>query len=187
MFHLVCFAVCGCTCYCRHIFRREGHLPTKSPTQRHIRLLSHRGPHDSASVPVVWGASSPAERGPLIATGGRGLDSKRNVIGSYSGSYSVYRALAVAAGGLNPEHQADLTNTAPTRQLGPHPQWHDPKRIVSFDPYGALVGEVFRDHLQAGCDVRPTIAITSAHLILPEVASGIQAATHQHTPEPRGG
>jgi GTP cyclohydrolase II len=59
--------------------------------------------------------------------------------------------------------------------IGPFPQWHDPKRIVSLDPYGGVVQEVFRDYYTQGCDIRPTIAITAAHLLLPEVTSAMAA------------
>ncbi len=93
----------------------------------------------------------------------------RNVIGTHSGSYSVYRALAVAAGALSREHKADLTNTAPTDVIGPYPQWSEPGKIVSLDPWGAMVADVFAAELAAGYDIRPTIAVTKAHVILPEV------------------
>jgi GTP cyclohydrolase II len=146
-------------------------LPAPEATTRHIRLLSHPGDYGVDPVPIRWGAGTPAERGPLIGT----LGSRRNVIGSHSGSYTVYRALAVAAGALDPEHQADLTDTRPTHTIGPFPQWHDPKRIVSLDPYGAVVQEAFRDYYAQGCNIRPTIAVTAAHLILPEVAGAIAA------------
>lgn len=97
----------------------------------------------------------------------------RNVIGTHSGSYSVYRALAVASGALSPEHRADLTNTAPTDVIGPYAQWSDPSAIVSLDPWGAMVAEAFTTELAAGFDIRPTIAITKAHVILPEIADAI--------------
>jgi GTP cyclohydrolase II len=97
----------------------------------------------------------------------------RNVIGTHSGSYSVYRALAVAAGALKREHRADLTDTSPTDTVGPYPQWSDPAAIVSMDPWGASVAEVFTTELAAGLDIRPTIAITKAHVILPEIADAI--------------
>ena len=61
---------------------------------------------------------------------------QRNAIGSYSGSYAIYRALAVATGALAPDHRPDLTDTAPVAVIGPWPQWADPKKIVSLDPYG---------------------------------------------------
>ena len=71
-----------------------------------------------------------AERGPVVGTTTK--RSHRNVIGTHSGSYGVYRALAVAAGNLERGHRADLTDTSPTDIIGPHPQWGDPGKIVSI-------------------------------------------------------
>jgi GTP cyclohydrolase II len=87
----------------------------------------------------------------------------------------VYRALAVAAGALSREHKADLTNTSPTDAIGPYPQWTDAGKIVSLDPWGATVADVFSGELAAGQDIRPTIAVTKAHVILPEVIEALQA------------
>src|SRR4029078_7419352 len=98
-----------------------------------------------------------------------------NVIGTHWGSYAVYRALAIAAKALDPQHVPDLTNTAPTNHIGPYPAWHDPEKIVSLDPYGAVVAEVFRDYLTQGYDVRPTIAVTKAHIAMPDVGEAIEA------------
>jgi len=86
----------------------------------------------------------------------------------------VYRALAVAAGALSRQHRADLTNTSPTDVIGPHPQWSEPGRITSLDPWGAVVSDAFAVELAAGFDIRPTIAVTKAHVMLPEVAEAIQ-------------
>jgi GTP cyclohydrolase II len=138
----------------------------------HIRLLTHPGKNGPQPLPIRWGAATPEERGPLIAT--LTQQSHRNVIGAHSGSYAIYRALAVAYGALDPEHQADLTNTRPTTQIGPHPGWADPERIVSIDPYGHMVSEVFREELAQGYNIQPTIAITQAHLSLPEIQSAIE-------------
>ncbi len=139
------------------------------PSSGHIRLTSHSGGVDAPSI--TWGAATAAERGPVIATTTSRGD--RNVVGTHSGSYSIYRALAVAAGALSKDHRADLTNTSPTDVIGPHPQWADPRAIVSLDPWGASVSEVFADHLAAGRDIKPTIAVTQAHVILPEIAEAI--------------
>lgn len=136
---------------------------------RHIRLTSHSGAADA--LPIRWGAATAAERGPVLGT--TTTRAHRNVIGTHSGSYSVYRALAVAAGALSPAHRADLTNTAPTDVIGPYPQWAEPGAIVSLDPWGAMVADAFSAELAAGHDIRPTIAITKAHVILPEVAEAI--------------
>ncbi len=137
-----------------------------SPRKKHIVLTSHPTGNQKP-VPIRWGAADARERGPVVATpAGSGL---RNTVGSYSGSYSVYRALAVAAGSLDPLHKPDLTNTAPAVDLGPFPQWSDPAKIVSLDPWGHLVGSVFAGEIAAGLDVRPTIAVTRARLTVPEL------------------
>jgi GTP cyclohydrolase II len=135
----------------------------------HIRLTSHSG--GFGALPIRWGAPTALERGPVIGTTTK--RAHRNVIGTHSGSYSIYRALAVAAGALSREHKADLTNTAPTDPIGPYPQWSDPEKIVSLDPWGAKVAEVFADELAAGHDMRPSIAVTKAHVILPEVIDAV--------------
>jgi GTP cyclohydrolase II len=145
-------------------------MPTADSTPRHIRLTSHFG--GFGSLPIHWGAATPLERGPIVGTTTN--RAHRNVIGTHSGSYSVYRALAVAAGALKRDHKADLTNTSPTDVIGPHPQWTGPGRIVSLDPWGAMVSEVFAEQIAAGYDVRPTIAVTKAHVILPEVIDALQ-------------
>jgi GTP cyclohydrolase II len=136
----------------------------------HIRLTSHSG--GSGAPPIRWDAPTAAERGPVIGTTIK--RAHRNVIGTHSGSYSVYRALAVAAGALSREHKADLTNTAPTHVIGPYPQWGEPGKIVSLDPWGATVVDVFAAELSAGYDIRPTIAVTKAHVILPEIADAMR-------------
>jgi GTP cyclohydrolase II len=122
---------------------------------------------------LVWGAPTAAERGPVIAT--LRNPKHRNAVGTHAGGYSVYRALAIAAKTLASDHMADLTDTAPAEHIGPHPQWGDPKKIVSLDPWGHLVGDVFREHLDRGYDVRPTIAVTRAHIDIPEIRAAIAA------------
>jgi GTP cyclohydrolase II len=142
-----------------------------APQQKHIVLSSHPGP--GKQVPIHWGAASPAERGPVIATLTK--PEARNAIGTHSGSYAVYRALAVAAGSLDREHVPDLTDTAPAETIGPFPQWADPAKIVSLDPYGHRVAEVFAAQIAQGLDIRPTIAVTKAHINMPELKDAIAA------------
>lgn len=138
---------------------------------KHIILTSHhRG--NAAVAPIRWGAADPHERGPVI--GSLRSPKHRNVIGTHAGSYGVYRALAVASGVLDPTHKADLTDTAPVVEIGPHPSWSDPDRIVSLDPFGALAGELFAAY-QEDCDIMPTIAITQAHINIPELKDEITA------------
>ena len=140
---------------------------------RHIRLTSHPPVADAELLTIHWGAADPLERGPLVGTTTNRL--QRNVIGSHSGSYGVYRALAVAAKTLTKGHRADLTNTLPTDRIGPHPQWFGTEHIVSLDPFGAIVAEVYREQIEQGFDLRPTIAVTKAHIDLPEIRDAIRA------------
>jgi GTP cyclohydrolase II len=143
-------------------------LESSPSMTRHIRLTSHPGQQGATGAPLIrWGADDPLLRGPVV--GSTTNRNQRNVIGTHSGSYGVYRALAVAAGALERGHRADLTNTAPTDLIGPHPQWADPERIVSIDPWGARIAEVFGSYLEQGYDIRPTIAVTKAHIDLPEI------------------
>ena len=84
--------------------------PAAPRSSGHIRLTSHSGGHGAPAI--RWGAPTAAERGPVVGT--TTTRAHRNVIGTHSGSYGVYRALAVAAGALSPrapgrpdQHRAD--------------------------------------------------------------------------------
>jgi GTP cyclohydrolase II len=142
-----------------------------APATGHIRLTSHPGQGTNAAPAIRWGAADAQARGPIVGSTSR--RNQRNVIGTHSGSYGVYRALAVAAGNLERGHRADLTDTAPTDAVGPYPQWGDASRIVSLDPWGASVQTVYADWLAQGYDIRPTIAVTKAHIHLPEIKQAL--------------
>ncbi len=144
----------------------------KKSVPRAIVLTSH--PRNAlVRRPVAWGAPDARGRGPVVATLHATKD--RNAIGTHAGAYSLYRALAIAAGQLDAGHRPDLTNTRPAVAIGPFAQWSDPGAIVSLDPWGHLTTEAFADELAAGVDVRPSISITRAHLNMPEVNAAVQA------------
>jgi GTP cyclohydrolase II len=132
----------------------------------HIRLTSHPGHRAPGRYPLTWGAPTARERGPVVGTVTSAAD--RNAIGAHGGSYAVYRALAVSSGALNPIARPDLSNTAPVVDIGPFPQWSEPDRIVSLDPWGHRVAQDFRAEIAEGLDIRPTIAVTKARLTIPE-------------------
>jgi GTP cyclohydrolase II len=148
----------------------SGNQPSAKLNSQHIILTSHQRGHTNA-IPIQWGAIDPHKRGPVI--GSLHSPKHRNVIGTHSGAYGVYRALAVASGVLSPTHKADLTDTAPVVSIGPHPSWGDPDKIVSLDPFGAIAGEVFAAHSQE-YEIFPTIAITRAHINIPELQDEIK-------------
>lgn len=96
-------------------------------------------------------------------------------IGAHGGSYSVYHALAVASKNLDVDHRADFTNSEPAVNLGPFAQWADAKKIVSLDPWGHLSPWLFDSMIKTeNIHIRPTIAITKAHMKLPELEQSVR-------------
>ena len=146
-------------------------IPEKKQGQKHIVLTSHPGTFGPRPIPIVWGHSEPRQRGPVIAT----LTEMRhrNAIGTHAGAYAVYRALAVASGALQPDHRPDFTYTAPVEAIGPYLSWAQPETIVSLDPFGAVVCQAFTDLYARGYDIRPTIAVTRAHINMPELQDAV--------------
>ncbi len=139
----------------------------------HIMLTSHPRVRAGSAPAIRWGAAEARDRGPLIAS--LTQPAQRNAIGTHAGAYSMYRALAVAAGQLQRDHRPDLTDTSPAALIGPHPQWSEPDKIVSLDPWGHRVAEEFGTLIAAGMDIRPTIAVTTAHINMPELQAAIAA------------
>jgi hypothetical protein len=140
----------------------------------YVNLTSHSDAFGVDPIPISWGHPDPLVRGPVICTVRH--SSQRNAIGAHSGSYCIYTGLAVAAGKLNPDYVPNLKLTSPVFNIGPHKSWSDPKKISSIDPFGHLITNVYGGYLDKGFDIRPTIAVTKAHIDLPEtreaVASG---------------
>src|SRR6185436_9999529 len=153
--------------------RGKGMSHSSEGKSSHIRLTSHPGSRGTARYPLTWGAPTAAERGPVIAT----VNSKgdRNAIGAHGGSYSIYRALAISSGAMDPQARPDLQDTSPVCEIGPHDQWKDPGKIVSLDPWGHRVAHDFAELIAEGIDIRPTIAITKARLTLHEMQAAIAA------------
>ncbi len=139
---------------------------------RPIVLTSHPQNVAGRAGKIAWGAADPVARGPVIV--GANDTPARSAIGAHSGAYSLYRALAIAAGQLDASHRPDLTNTAPAEPIGPFPQWYDPELIVSLDPWGHMAGQIYADRRLAGADIRPSIAVTKAHINMPEVVAALR-------------
>uniref|UniRef100_A0A1D1XY46 Putative GTP cyclohydrolase URC1 n=1 Tax=Anthurium amnicola TaxID=1678845 RepID=A0A1D1XY46_9ARAE len=125
-------------------------------------------------ISLKWGELDPIVRGPIVASRHPKSIKIRNAIGAYGGSYCVYRALAVAMGALDPNHQPDFKNTEPSVEIGPHLQWGNSDKIVSFDPFGHIATACFADQISQGIDIRPTIAITKAHMKLAEIENSVK-------------
>jgi len=67
--------------------------------------------------------------------------------------------------------------TEPPVNFPPQSSWSDPKKIVSFDPWGHLVQTVFKPEMDAGLDIRPSIAVTKAHLKMSELDEAARNGT----------
>jgi GTP cyclohydrolase II len=137
----------------------------------HVVLTSHA--HNIfKDVPTIkWGEKDPYVRAPVIAT----ISEKenRNAIGTHSGSYTVYRALSIASGAFPKNHHPELKNTEGTFKFKPNPSWFNPEKMVTIDPFGADVNLNFSKHLEEGYNIKPSIAVTQAHLHIPEVEAAV--------------
>jgi GTP cyclohydrolase II len=148
-----------------------------SKNSKHLILASHTNLKYKETIPVKWGAKNSVERGPVVASM---TNSKaRNAIGAHSGSYTVYRALSIASGKFPALHRPDLENTQSPVKIGPFPQWFDETRIVSLDPWGLDPKENFPALFDKGYDIRPTIAVTQAHLQIGEINDAIKSGRLQ--------
>lgn len=100
----------------------------------------------------------------------------RIAIGAHGGSYSIYHALAVASKNLDLDYRPDFTGTQPAVNVGPFPQWNDVRKVVAMDPLGHLAPWLFSEIIQKeNVQIRPTIAITKAHMKLPELEQSVRA------------
>ncbi|GAA5872214.1 hypothetical protein JCM1840_004098 [Sporobolomyces johnsonii] len=142
-----------------------------------VILTTYPGQVGIHPIPLHWGAPSAEARGPVVASRQPKSLKVRNAIGAYSGSYSIYRALAAAAGLIDPNHKPDYTNTEPPVDIPHNPAWDDKHKIVSLDPYGHLVPQVFKSFLDAGIDARPTISITRAHIKLIDMDEAVRSGS----------
>jgi hypothetical protein len=101
---------------------------------------------------------------------------RRNAIGAHGGSYSIYHALAVASSNLDIDYRPDFTNTEPAAVISPFPAWGDKKKIVAMDPLGHLAPRIFNDSIMRDqdTDIRPTVAVTKAHMKIPELEQSVK-------------
>ena len=135
----------------------------------HIVLTSHTpGRGDKAAHPIRWGAATAQERGPVVASVSAGQH--RNAIGTHSGAYAIYRALAVAAGELNARPSARLHQHLAGRADRPVSAVGRSRARSSRSIRGATWWpRCSPTRSRPGCDIRPTIAVTKAHINMPEM------------------
>ncbi|KIW98500.1 uncharacterized protein Z519_00161 [Cladophialophora bantiana CBS 173.52] len=148
----------------------------KSSVTSRIILTTYPGQSGIDPIPLDWGEPNPIKRGPVVVSRHHNTIRRRNAIGAHGGSYSIYHALAVASNNLDLEHKPDFTNTEPAANIGPFPAWGDKKKIVAMDPFGHLAPWLYKDLMQSqDIDIRPTIAVTKAHMKIPELEQSVKA------------
>ncbi|KAL4764684.1 putative GTP cyclohydrolase II [Aspergillus foveolatus] len=151
----------------------------QSPTSasrysKHIVLTTYPGQSGIDPVPLEWGAPDAESRGPVVVSRSGAFVKRRNAMGAHGGSYSIYNALAIAAGDLDPNFRPNFVNTEPTFDFPWQPAWADKTKIVSMDPYGHDVVKYFSDKINAGWDIRPTMAVTRANMKLAEIGEAVR-------------
>ena len=114
-------------------------------------------------------------RGPLIGT----VTSRvaANVIGTQAGSLLGVSRARGRGGRPRPVPQAGSDqHRADRRARSLSVSGSTRPKIVSLDPFGARrQSPRFSSYFEKGYDIRPTIAITRAHIHVPELASAVQA------------
>lgn len=146
---------------------------TKFERHEHVVLATHANLKYPESLVLDWGNKDPMKRGAVVAS--QTNPKKRNAIGTHSGSYTVYRALSIASGKFPSSHRPDLNNTHSPVPMGPFPSWFDETKIVSLDPWGLDPQNNFKPLFEKDYDIRPSIAVTQAHLQIPEIHDAIRA------------
>jgi GTP cyclohydrolase II len=145
----------------------------KMERSSHVILATHSNLKYPESPTLTWGDRDPVKRGPVVAS--QTNPKARNAIGTHSGSYSVYRALSIASGKFSQTHRPDLHNTQSPVKIGPYESWFDPTKIVTLDPWGLDPALHFKPFFDRDYDIRPSIAVTQAHLQIPEIHDAIRA------------
>lgn len=85
------------------------------------------------------------------------------------------KALATAIGQLPATHRPNFHNTEPSWEIPYHPNWSNDS-IVALDPWGHITPQIFREsHYDQGIDIRPSIAVTRAHLKVLEIDEAVRA------------
>ncbi|KAF9570737.1 Uracil-regulated protein 1 [Mortierella alpina] len=138
-------------------------------------ITTYEGQKGVRPSKMNWGEADPKARGPVVISRLPNSINVRNAIGAYGGPYSIYRALAIAMGDLPADHKPNFDNTQPPITIKQQPQWADASKIVSMDPFGHLTNHYYKSEIEKGLDVRPTIAITRAHMIVPEVQAALSS------------
>lgn len=140
-----------------------------------IRLATYSTDSDIEPIEMNWYNKDPLKRGPVVCSRFRSGLTKHNAIGAHSGPYSIYHALSIASRRLDPHHQADYFQANPPFKFPQVPEWSEPGKIVSLDPFGHMTPWLYSGvEKKENVEVRPSMAITKAVLSLPEIKEEVQ-------------
>lgn len=140
-----------------------------------IRLTTYTTDPDIDPIKMDWYNADPQKRGPVVCSKFRNGMTKHNAIGAHSGPYSVYHALSIASRRVDSKHVADYSDSQPPFKFPEVPEWSEPGKIVSLDPFGHMTPWLYGDvEKKANVEVRPSMAITKAVLSIPEIKEEVQ-------------
>ncbi|KAF5343815.1 hypothetical protein D9758_016205 [Tetrapyrgos nigripes] len=97
-----------------------------------VLLTTYPDQHGIQPYVLHWFAKDPLVRGPVICSRLPSSIKFRNTLGAHSGSYSIYRALAIGIGTLSPSHRPDYSMTAPPVDIQPYLEYHFGRWYSSF-------------------------------------------------------
>ena len=147
---------------------RERAMPQQATTGR--KSIDAAPVATSRPTEISWHAPTALERGPVVSY----PDPGRNAIGVPTGNCAPYRAIGALRDTLATEHVADYSLTAPVAEIGQHPAWFEPGRIVTLDPFGHMAARAFSTEISQGRSIRPSIAIAAGTLEIPEIAIALR-------------
>lgn len=87
------------------------------------------------------------------------------------------RLITICLHPITLQHRPNFDHTEPVINVPQQPQWSDPTKIVSFDPFGHMTTQFYKKEIEQGLDIRPTIAITRAHMLVPEIQAEVKNGT----------
>ncbi|KAJ3926677.1 MAG: GTP cyclohydrolase N terminal-domain-containing protein [Lentinula lateritia] len=156
--------------------------PTANPSKEkslypgQVLLTAYPSQHSITPYPLTWGAPMPLFRGPIICS----CFPFHNALSAHSGSYSIYCALSIAMGTLDPTYKFDYTMTQPPVEIHENPTWRNAHKIVSMNPWGHFVLSMFEKGGKEGrkggegLDIHPLILLTKAHIKLKEIDKAVR-------------
>ncbi len=147
--------------------------PDRPEAARHITLTSHPRPGRRSRPKIVWGAATPAARGPVIGTLRRCQPAQRD-----RRPFRLLCALPGARGRVGQPQRAAPAGPHRHRAGGgdraPSAVGRRPRRSSRSIPTATSSARRSPTCSPQGWDIRPTIAVTRARLTVPELKHAVR-------------